>query len=163
MRKEKHAAPKIRALQDFRFLQKYIPLPGILLLAASLFFPFSSALAAGDVTLSTRNSESGIVRDPATGNREITTPQARPQPEYQGPQTVIVAPEVYPGPGAHPGKRPGQGDGRYGRQDGGRHDGHGIGRGDHRQPSRGSYPQGARPGNQGPDTHRPDRDRQQRK
>jgi hypothetical protein len=52
--------------------------------------------------MSTRGNGSAIARDPATGSREMKTPDGKPRPERQGPQTVIVAPEarldMRPGP-----------------------------------------------------------------
>ncbi|SBW09244.1 exported hypothetical protein [uncultured delta proteobacterium] len=110
MRKEKHVAARSA------FLRKNIPPLAVFFLAAGLLCLPSIAFA-GDATMSTRNNESGITRDPATGDRGMQTPEAKPQPEYQGPQTVIVAPEIYPdgrsGHGVRPGpdRRPGQ-DGR---------------------------------------------------
>ena len=97
MRKGKHAT------REGAFPRKVL-LPAALLLALTALFCLpSNVLAAGDVSITTRNDESTISRDPATGDRVMKTPDAKPQPEYQGPQTVIVAPEVYPD------RRPGSG------------------------------------------------------
>lgn len=108
MCKEKHA------VRGGALSRKNIPALAVFFLAASLLCLPAVAFAGGNVTMSTRDNESGITRDPATGDREMKTPEAKPQPEYQGPQTVIVAPEVYPdarsGHGVRPGpdRRPGR-------------------------------------------------------
>lgn len=59
--------------------------------------PGAAAAEGKDATLSTRQGESVIAKDPATGDRVMRTPDPKPQEEYQGPQTILVAPEVYPG------------------------------------------------------------------
>lgn len=74
---------------------------GCALLSTLVWFAAPGSAAEGqDVTLSTRQGESVIAKDPATGDRVMRTPDPKPQEEYQGPQTIIVAPEVYPG-GSH--------------------------------------------------------------
>ena len=65
--------------------------------------PCSAQSGGKDETLSTRRGENVITRDPATGDRVMQTPDPKPQDEYQGPQTIIVAPEVYPGGPQRPG------------------------------------------------------------
>ncbi|MCC8193546.1 MAG: hypothetical protein LIP28_02735 [Deltaproteobacteria bacterium] len=62
-----------------------------------------AAVGAADATLSTRNNESVITRDPATGDTVMKTPDAKPEQGYDGPQTIIVSPEVYPGGRPGPG------------------------------------------------------------
>lgn len=64
----------------------------------------ASAEPDGEARLGTRSGEAVITRDPESGSRIMRTPDPQPQPEYQGPQTIIVAPEVYPNrrPGAGP-------------------------------------------------------------
>lgn len=97
MRKEKHT-------KDGTPLSRKALLSIVgLSLAVGLFAaPFALA-AEGQVRISTRGAGSGITRDPVTGAREMKTPDAKPVQEQQGPQTIIVAPQVYPDgrPGQH--------------------------------------------------------------
>ncbi len=93
-----------------RFARKlFIPLAFVPLFAVLFCLtPPPAAAGDGEVTLGTQSGQAAITTDPATGDRVMRTPEPRPQQEYQGPQTIIVAPEVYPGgrPGA--GQRPPQ-------------------------------------------------------
>ncbi len=58
----------------------------------SVIFP-AAALAAGGIEMGA-GREATIGTDPATGDRVMGTPPPVPQQQDQGPQTVIVAPEV---------------------------------------------------------------------
>ena len=63
------------------------------------FFSSGEAAEGGSVTMQTPSaSGSGAVigTDPQTGTRVMQTPEPKEQETYQGPQTVIVTPEVYP-------------------------------------------------------------------
>ena len=66
---------------------------GLILLGHMAVFPVV-ADAAGDVILTTEGSGSVIERDSAHGTHVMKTPEPAPQQEFQGPQTVIVAPAV---------------------------------------------------------------------
>ena len=99
---------KKKHVRDARLPQKAFSrflLP--LLLGFAILLP-SASFAAGEPGLRTGNDVGSIERDPDTGNRVMRTPGLRPQQEPQGPQTIIVAPQVYPDgvPGRHPGPRP---------------------------------------------------------
>ena len=60
--------------------------------------PAATAAQKGNTTMATPGGDGGAVigTDPATGSRVMKTPDPKPQEESQGPQTVIIAPEVYP-------------------------------------------------------------------
>ena len=78
---------------------------------SAIFCLFLPGIAVGaDATLSTRNNESTIGREPASGNRVMSTPAPRPQEGVQGPQTIIVSPEIrmdgYPGSEGNRPQRP---------------------------------------------------------
>ena len=95
MCKEKH-------MTDIYLLQKITRRLGrAILFGIAVFLP-SSVLAADNVSLSTGNNSSIIERDPATGNRVMRTPEPAPPQEYQGPQTILVSPNVYPGSAPDP-------------------------------------------------------------
>ncbi len=68
----------------------------ILALAAVFCLPMPGLALGADQALSTRDNESTISRDPASGDRVMRTPDPKPQEDYQGPQTIIISPEVYP-------------------------------------------------------------------
>ena len=70
-----------------------------------MVFP-GPAAAAGTTTMGTQGGGAVIARDPETGDRVMRTPEPQPQQEYQGPQTIIVSPEVYPGGRPSDGNRP---------------------------------------------------------
>lgn len=79
----------------------YSPLTriGFAFLLALLSLPLANGdllAASGDRTMGTRSGQAEITRDPATGDRVMATPDPKPEDQYQGPQTIIVAPEVYP-------------------------------------------------------------------
>ena len=100
IRKEKHAerdgTPAFVAASLAAVFQAAAPV-AVLLASLTLCLP-GIAEAREDKQLGTRNKDSEIItRDPATGDRIMRTPEPVPQPEYQGPQTIIVSPEVYPG------------------------------------------------------------------
>lgn len=92
------------------------------LAAALLFFvlsavaaqPSADAAEAGKdaVLLQTPSSGAVIATDPETGTRVMQTPKPKKQESYQGPQTVIVTPEVHMD--APRGKRPSSGRGNGG-------------------------------------------------
>ena len=86
----------------------FAAMAGIFAVSAVLCFALPESALGADTTISTRNNESVIERDPASGDRVMRTPDPKPQEDYQGPQTIIVAPEVYPGgyPGGHRPNRP---------------------------------------------------------
>ncbi len=66
---------------------------GIAFAVAVIFFA-APAMAAGGIELGT-GREARIGTDPATDDRIMATPPpAAPQPQDQGPQTVIVSPEI---------------------------------------------------------------------
>lgn len=112
MRKKKHTETTRTAafaaaslLAHFRTPIQAATLLASLLVMLTLCFPAISG-AQEDKHMGTRNSGSGVItRDPATGDRVIQTPDPVPQQDYQGPQTIIVSPEVYPG-GRPGGDRP---------------------------------------------------------
>lgn len=98
MRKKKHTAWAFPAgTRGFLFLTA-------LLLVSAVPGASLTARAQEDRIVTTRNNESVISRDPATGDRVMQTPAPRPQQEYEVPRTVIVAPEVYTG-GSEDGQR----------------------------------------------------------
>ena len=77
---------------------------GVALVAAlglgMMFFAAPQCLAAenaGSTVIGTQGNRASIGTDSATGMKVIQTPPPAPQQENQGPQTIIVAPEVYPG------------------------------------------------------------------
>lgn len=100
MRKKKHAetagSAAFGAAPLLAGLMAVLPVAA-LFASLALAFP-STAQAREDKQLGTRNGgNEAITRDQATGDRVMQTPDPAPQPEYQGPQTIIVSPEVYPG------------------------------------------------------------------
>lgn len=112
MRKKKHAeTAEITAFVAAPLLAHFpAAIPAVimfvsLLVSFALCFP-AAAEAREDKQFGTRNSGSEVITtDPATGDRVVRTPEPEPQQEYQGPQTIIVSPEVYPG-GRPGGDRP---------------------------------------------------------
>ena len=66
--------------------------------------------AAAEQALRTRDSQSSLNRDPATGDRSMRTPEAVHQQNDMDPQTIIVAPEITYGPMPDSGSKPGQGE-----------------------------------------------------
>lgn len=71
--------------------------------AASLVYGYA---AGGDnMAMRTPSSDSGarIGKDPVTGARVMRTPEPGERESRQGPQTIIVVPEIRPD---HPGNRP---------------------------------------------------------
>ena len=77
-------------------------------IVASLFVALFFLAAAGNAiaekksvhmgTFAVTEEPSGdaITKDPATGTRLMRTTKPEPVPPLQGPQTIIVAPEVFP-------------------------------------------------------------------
>lgn len=109
MRKEKRMGGVSLPVRLYSIFHIVLPVLALLVfLAAPRYAP--AAENSVNMGTSTATGEStGIVigKDPATGTRVMRTPEPKPQPEYQGPQTVIVAPEVYPGrPGSPQGRPP---------------------------------------------------------
>ncbi|CAK7038209.1 MAG: hypothetical protein DELT_00662 [Desulfovibrio sp.] len=82
--------------------------------AALLFIPVAHAANGGSVVMQTPSGGATIGKDAETGTRVMQTPEPKEQESYQGPQTIIVSPEVYPGGGGNrqpgkpgsPGKQP---------------------------------------------------------
>lgn len=100
MRKEKRAHG--RSCLDAGFADKRFF--AFFLAAALLCAPsFGFAAQRGDSVMGTPPSGAFIGKDPETGTHIMKTPDPKPQEEYQGPKTIIVAPEVYPD---RPGYRP---------------------------------------------------------
>lgn len=65
------------------------------------------AAQEGSRTLGTQGSGAIIGTDPDTGAKVMKTPEPEPEEEYQGPQSVIVVPEIYPDrPASRPYPRP---------------------------------------------------------
>lgn len=61
------------------------------------FSSFAVAAEGGNVVMQTPSSSGAVIgKNPETGARVMRTPEPKEQESYQGPQTVIVAPEVYP-------------------------------------------------------------------
>lgn len=108
MRKKKHGETARGAGFTAASLQAGFPVAvsaAALFVCLALAFP-ATAEAQEDKQMGTRNSGSEVfTKDPVTGDRVIQTPDPAPQQEYQGPQTIIVSPEVYPG-GRPGGDRP---------------------------------------------------------
>jgi hypothetical protein len=80
---------------------------GLFVLGFIFGAPFSGETAKEEnVVMQTPSSfGAAIGKDPDTGTRVMQMPEPEEQETYQGPQTVIVAPEVYPdGPGHRPSK-----------------------------------------------------------
>lgn len=78
----------------------------ILAAAAPAASPVYGYAAGGDnMTMRTPSSNPGarIGNDPVTGARVMSTPEPGERENYQGPQTIIVVPEIRPD---HPGNRP---------------------------------------------------------
>lgn len=99
MRKKKHAA-RFVFLRHFPLFLRMMTLAVVLM---GLFTTAYEASARGCEETMGTTSGAVIATDPETGTRVMRTPEPRAQQEYQGPQTIIVAPEVYPG---RPGHRP---------------------------------------------------------
>lgn len=71
--------------------------PCLLAALVMSFSPFAVAAESGNVVMQTPSSSGAVIgKDPETGTRVMRTPEPKEQESYQGPQTVIVAPEVYP-------------------------------------------------------------------
>lgn len=99
MCKKKHTA------RAFPAVPKGLSFLVFLLLVSAVPGASLTAWAREDKSITTRGNESVISRDSATGDRVMQTPDPKPQQEYEGPQTIIVTPEVYTG-GLEGGQRP---------------------------------------------------------
>lgn len=80
------------------FLIVLMALPCFLAASVIFFSPVAVAAEGGNRVMQTPSSSGAVIgKDPETGTRVMQTPEPKKQESYQGPQTVIVAPEVYPG------------------------------------------------------------------